>query len=196
MKLNWQGKSIVSLPAKFIPMEYILLSTVNDPYFKEAWQLYEASFPQEERRTLNVQEKIMANDSYNFQVMLLESKVVGFLLWWEFEEVVFVEHFATSPNLRGKGYGKTILQEFLDREEKPVVLEVELPEPGIKLRRIEFYKRLGFALNPHPYVQPPMQKGCGSLPLCLMSYPREFSKESVTHFMEAYHPLIYDQALL
>ena len=162
----------------------------------EAWQLYESSFPQEERRTLEVQGKIMKNTEYNFEVILSGDSVLGFILWWEFKDMVFVEHFATSPELRGQGYGKTILQEFLKRSQRPVILEVELPEPGIKERRIAFYERLGFTLNTHNYVQPPMQKGCGELPLFLMSYPEKFSKESVSHFVDNYHPLIYDQGIL
>ncbi|MCM4169600.1 N-acetyltransferase [Arenibacter sp. H213] len=177
-------------------MERISLSSISDPYFLEAWQLYETSFPKEERRTLAVQEKIMNYKAYNFDLILSEDLVVGFLLWWGFEDVVFVEHFATSPELRGQGYGKKILQGFIKGEGRPVILEVELPEPGIKLRRIEFYKRLGFTLNTHHYVQPPMQKACGAIPLYLMSYPEEFTEESVAHFVTNYHPLIYDQTLL
>ncbi|WP_034234380.1 GNAT family N-acetyltransferase [Arenibacter certesii] len=177
-------------------MEYSRLSSISASHFMEAWQLYESSFPQEERRTLEVQEKIMQNAEYNFEVVFSGDRMLGFILWWGFKDVVFVEHFATSPELRGQGYGKIILQEFLKRGKRPVILEVELPEPGIKERRIGFYERLGFTLNTHQYVQPPMQKGCGALTLYLMSYPKEYSAESVAHFVDNYHPLIYDQGLL
>lgn len=177
-------------------MEHFRLSSIQDPHFNEAWQLYEISFPKEERRRLGVQEKIMGNTAYNFEVILEDGKILGFILWWGFRDMVFVEHFATNPELRGQGYGKTILQEFLNRGKRPVILEVELPEPGIKQRRITFYERLGFTLNTHHYVQPPMQKGCGAIPLYLMSYPEVFTEESVVHFVTNYHPLIYDQKLL
>lgn len=177
-------------------MNHITLFSIGEPYFNTAWHLYETSFPKEERRVLEVQKTIMGYPAYNFEVILSGTEVIGIILWWGFKEIVFVEHFATSPELRGKGYGKTILQDFMDREKRQIILEVELPEPGIKLRRIAFYERLGFTLNTHTYIQPPMQKDCGAIPLYLMSYPEEFKEDAVASFMENFHPLIYDQGLL
>lgn len=177
-------------------MERVTLSNTEHEYFSEAWELYEASFPKEERRSLTGQKRIFGLEPYHFEVILMGKSIIGLLLWWGFKEFVFIEHFATMPNVRGKGYGGKILREFLDAQKRRVVLEVEPPEDELKKRRIEFYKNAGFVFNPHFYQQPPMQKGCGYLQLHLMSWPTEITEESVNLFVGNYHPIIYDQEAL
>ncbi|HUH46122.1 MAG TPA: GNAT family N-acetyltransferase [Arenibacter sp.] len=177
-------------------MERIALSDTDHIYFSKAWELYEASFPKEERRTITGQNRIFGLEPYHFEVIVMGDAMVGLLLWWGFKEFVFIEHFATMPNVRGKGYGGKILGEFLEAQNRRVVLEVEPPEDDLKKRRIAFYQKLGFVFNPHFYKQPPMQKGCGPLQLYLMSWPTEITKESVDLFQGNYHPLIYDQEAL
>ena len=52
---------------------------------------------------------------------------------------------------------------------KPVCLEVEPPENEMTTRRVGFYKRHGFFLNPYPYMQPSISKGRSPIPLLLMT---------------------------
>lgn len=177
-------------------MERIALSDMDHIYFSEAWDLYEASIPKEERRSLMGQQRIFGLEEYHFEVIFMGDAMIGLLLWWGFKEFVFIEHFATMPNVRGKGYGGKILREFLEAQKRQVVLEVEPPEDELKKRRIVFYGKLGFVFNSHFYKQPPMQEGCGSMQLYLMSWPTEFTKESVDLFVSNYHPIIYDQEAL
>ncbi len=41
---------------------------------------------------------------------------------------------------------------------KPVILEVELPTGELEARRIAFYERNGFVMNPFEYMQPAMER--------------------------------------
>ena len=53
--------------------------------------------------------------------------------------------------------------------QKPVCLEVELPESDITRRRIGFYRRNGFFLNDYPYIQPSLGVGRAPQPLRIMT---------------------------
>jgi GNAT superfamily N-acetyltransferase len=168
------------------------LTDRSDRYFKEAWALYMEAFPKEERRTLARQTEIMKAPYYNFEIFVQEARFVGFLLWWEFKNLRFIDHLATLPRQRGKGHGTGIMKQFLSRDTHPVILEVELPEDVLKQRRIHFYENLGFKLNLHSYLQPPLQAGCDALALRLMSYPVKITEASAAAFVKNYHPMIYE----
>lgn len=172
-------------------MNHIRLTDTSHHLFKEAWELYEQSFPMEERRPKAWQTDILPHSSYYFELVLQEEALIGLLLWWSFEEVRYIEHFATVPVLRGRGYGKLILEAFVSRDERPVLLEVEPPQNEMQQRRIRFYEQSGFILNNHVYQQPPYHQGQQPLTLLLMSHPAAISAETVAHFVNKRHPLIY-----
>lgn len=172
-------------------MKFISVTDSKHPLFEAAWKIYNEAFPVEERRSLQQQEHILQIPAYHFDVAVYEEKVIGILLWWDFEEMVYVDHFATDTNIRGAGLGKMILQEFMQKTHKPILLEVEPPVEEIQLRRIRFYERLDFILNDHPYQQPPYHKGGIPIDLQLMSFPRAITKVEADLFVSKYHPVIY-----
>ena len=173
------------------PMKQIRLKSITDNYFLQAWELYEGSFPLEERRLLDAQSRVMKKPNYHFDTIIDEKQLIGFLLWWEFETHSYIDHFATSTQQRNKGFGKLILEKFMDSNYKPILLEVELPNSTINQRRIKFYERIGFKLNQHYYEIPPLKEGQSPLPLLLMSYPSLLSKNDVKQFIKIYHPVIF-----
>ena len=172
-------------------MRQTRLKNTSDNDFHKAWKLYEDAFPLEERRSLSAQVSILKKDNYNFDVLNDGKQFIGFILWWDFETLRYVEHFATSPQQRNKGFGKLILEKFMKSNDKPILLEVELPHSTINQRRIKFYERTGFKLNPHYYEVPPIQEGHSPLQLLLMSYPSLLSAEDVERFIKINHPIIF-----
>ena len=174
-------------------MEQIRIENISDNYFMEAWRLYENSFPLEERRLIDSQVKLFKNLNYHFDIIIKEEKLIGFLLWWEFDNLRYIEYFATVERLRNKGFGKRIIEKFIKRSQKPILLEVELPKSAIKQRRINFYERLGFQLNTHFYEIPPIQEGFSALELRIMSFPYSISKNDVRNFTEQCHPIIFKE---
>jgi GNAT superfamily N-acetyltransferase len=172
-------------------MEQIKIENTLDKYFQEAWELYESSFPLEERRQFDSQVKLFKNEKYNFDVLIKEGVFIGFLMWWEFDNLRFIEYFSTVQHIRNQGLGKRIIEKFIKRSQKRILLEVELPESDIQRRRINFYERLGFQLNAHYYEVPPMHEGFSALELRIMSFPNSISEKDVRNFIEHYHPIIF-----
>jgi len=173
------------------PMKLIRLKNISDNYFHKAWEVYENAFPLEERRLLDAQTRVMKKANYHFDIMIDEKQVIGFLLWWDFKIYRYIDHFATSAKQRNKGFGKLILEKFMDINDKPILLEVELPNSTIDQRRIKFYERIGFKLNQHYYEVPSMKEGQSSLKLLLMSYPDYIYAKDIEQFIKICHPIIF-----
>ncbi|MDR0395042.1 MAG: GNAT family N-acetyltransferase [Tannerella sp.] len=176
-------------------MKYTRIKNTEHPLFNQAWNLYKKSFPPEERRQLRTQKKMMNNPLYHFEIITEKDKFIGLILWWRFEKVIYIEHLATSPRLRGKGYGVRILEKFVRDSGIPLLLEVEHPTVEINKRRIDFYRRIGFVLNEHAYKHPPYKKGGEYVSLMLMTYPVAITEKENKHFCETYHPVIHEFVL-
>ncbi|WP_394746758.1 GNAT family N-acetyltransferase [Spongiimicrobium salis] len=172
-------------------MKRIRVKRTSDTHFQKAWELYEEAFPLEERRLLDDQSAILKEDSYHFDVLLLKNEFVGFILWWDFKRLRFIDHFATAVQQRNKGLGKMILNSFMNASNKPILLEVELPMSPINQRRIQFYERTGFQYNQHKYHIPAPQPHQSPMPLALMSYPDPIASEDVDLFVKEYHPILF-----
>ncbi|MDR2913662.1 MAG: GNAT family N-acetyltransferase [Tannerella sp.] len=176
-------------------MKYTRIKTTEHPLFLQIWNLYKSSFPPEERRQLRTQKKMMNNPLYHFEIITDNDVFVGFILWWGFEDIRYIEHLATSPRLRGNGYGLRILENFISKSDTPILLEVEHPDSEINKRRIGFYRRIGFILNKHLYKHPPYKKGGEYVSLMLMTYPDAITEKEARRFCEKYHPVIHEFVL-
>lgn len=172
-------------------MKLIRLKNISNNYFQKAWELYEDAFPLEERRLLDSQARVMKKPNYHFDIIIDEKQLIGFLLWWDFETHRYIDHFATSTRQRNKGFGKLILETFMGNNDRPILLEVELPNSTINQRRIKFYERIGFKLNQHYYEVPPINEDQLPLQLLLMSYPNLLSTKDVEQFIKICHPIIF-----
>ncbi|MGI9530545.1 GNAT family N-acetyltransferase [Lutimonas sp.] len=173
-------------------MKHLRIHDISNNYFAEAWTLYENAFPEEERRSIDSQVKLFTNTNFHVDVIVEKDLFIGLFFWWEFDDVRFVEHFAIAEGARNKGFGKLILEQFIDKSQKPIILEVELPNSDLEQRRIRFYQKTGFHLNSHEYKIPPMEEGGESLQLLIMSYPDPISKSDVDDFTKQYHPILFE----
>jgi len=161
-------------------------------YFDSFFNLMEEAFPSVERRSYEDAKKLLCEELYNIIVDKDENdNITAFIASWEFNDFNYIEHFAVEGKIRGNGIGTSMLQAYLNKSNKPIFLEVELPENDVSLRRIEFYKRLGFHLNNFEYLQPPMQKQHDFLPLKVMSYPRSVDEMEFMNFKNVVYNKVY-----
>ncbi len=132
----------------------------------------------------------MSDGRFCFTVFSDSGSVVGFLSSWELEGFTFIEHFAVRADRRGRGIGKEMLAHFLEGREN-IVLEVEPPGGDIQNRRIAFYKRLGFVLNPYDYIQPPYGESKKPVHLLLMSRPGALDRDGFAKARAELHLGVY-----
>lgn len=146
--------------------------------FDQIYTLMEQSFPLEEYRPYPEQKALLSRPAYGLYAARddREGNLLGFAAVWEWEDFAFIEHIAVSPHYRNEGLGGKLLDQVVALLGKPVCLEVEPPDGGMASRRIGFYQRHGFFLNPYPYTQPAISEGRKPIPLLIMTYGREISE--------------------
>ncbi|MBQ8673636.1 MAG: GNAT family N-acetyltransferase [Bacteroides sp.] len=146
------------------------ITTRDEAWYAYAEALLHASFPPEERRN-DDEQRLNADTVSHFHtdIILADDHPIGLITYWTFPSFCYIEHFATSPQERNKGYGREILQLFCRSMALPIVLEVELPDDDVSRHRTAFYQRNGFQLcDSFPYLQPPYREGDSFLPMHLM----------------------------
>ncbi len=153
-----------------------MLILTNEADFDAVYSIMEKSFPPDERRTYDEQKALLSKPQYRIYVAKEGPIVTGFLAVWMLS-TPFIEHFAVSEEHRNAGLGGALLDEALAMLGS-ACLEAEPPTETVAQRRIAFYERHGFALNDHPYTQPPITAGRNAVPLMIMTYPSLMSAES------------------
>lgn len=149
--------------------------------------LYESAFPEDERREWSSLLSLCdACSAFELRVVCDDDRRVGFITVWQWADWRYIEHFAIDASCRGKGAGADVLRAFLAEDNRPVVLEVEIPVDETSRRRVGFYRRLGFVLHDDfQYIQPSYGKDRKSLPMCLMTYgaPEELNLSAVARLL-------------
>lgn len=140
---------------------------------KDIISLLHSAFPVEERREDHFFVKLLnEHKSFHCLQVLKENQFIGLLHYWKFETFSYIEHFAIHPKYRNQHLGEKVLKQFIEQQNVPIILEVELEnkKDPFTLRRIHFYQRLGFILWNNSYAQPPYRKDDSFLPMQLMSH--------------------------
>lgn len=170
-----------------------MLKKLTVDQFDQIHHIMEQSFPRDERRPREEQLALFEKENYHvFGMTDQNGCVIALIAVWDLQTVVFVEHFAVSPDHRNGGLGSRLLQDLIHTLEVPLCLEVELPETEMARRRIGFYERNGFFYNDYPYMQPPLSKGQACVPLRIMTTSSPLSAERFKELKKLLHARIYD----
>lgn len=142
----------------------------KDNLYQSVASLMNSAFPPEERRSDEEQCRVTDEEpDFMMFALLYQDSFAGFITCWQGPGFVYVEHFATIPEARGKGLGTKVLSQLAARFSAPLVLEVEPPAEEMAARRIGFYRRNGFELwDKYTYIQPPYQAHCQPVNMHLM----------------------------
>lgn len=163
-----------------------MLQRINETNFPEIYRIMQASFSDDEYRPYDEQLALFEEPEYRIYYM-----PAGFLAVWEFESFIYIEHFAVDPAIRNSGTGSAMLQELVKQYQKPICLEVELPEDELTRRRIGFYERNGFVFNEYPYIQPPISKGKSPVPLRIMTYGSAITQDTFEEMKRVLYQRVY-----
>lgn len=142
----------------------------DDAAYPFAEELFLTAFPEDERRNTEAQRhNTDCNPLFHYCLIEEEEEPIGLFTYWDFDTFCYGEHFAIDPKRRNGGYGQKAIHTLLEMINRPLVLEVELPEDEMSRRRIGFYERQGFTLwKEVTYIQPPYRPGGNTLPMHLM----------------------------
>lgn len=158
------------------------ITTSDKASYNYGENLLVAAFPTQEYRDLEQQRHFTDNNPiFSNYIVIKDDEPVGLLTTWYLGRFIYVEHLAIDPLKRNGGLGKAVFEQLEKITDKPIVLEVELPNDEMSRRRIGFYRRLGFELWEIEYQQPPYRAGDGFLPMFLMakgdlSYKSDFEE--------------------
>jgi ribosomal protein S18 acetylase RimI-like enzyme len=169
-------------------------TSMVDVDFEKAWDIYERSFPDDERRSFNGLCSALKDPNFRFDCHKdLNGTVNGIMASWVLGENDFkyIEHIAVDSNQRSQGVGSSILRPILS-EGTLVALEVEPAELNEDAaRRIRFYERLGFHVNDYTYYQPPYDDTKSPLQLKVLSYPNPLTTKEFNDFKELVYVQVY-----
>ncbi len=152
-------------------MNFLDLTPQNTEAFEKVFGIMQEAFPPAEYRPKQKQFELLKDNNYRLTASYGENGITAFIGGWYLNGFMFVEHFAVSSRFRNRGIGSAFLKEYISTLSLPVVLEVENLTDDISLRRIEFYKRLGFILTDICYDQPNFQNHSTTIPLRIMYHP-------------------------
>ena len=168
-----------------------MFTKLNISEFNEMFSIMEKSFPLDEYRPCNEQKALFDNEYYCVYGEKENKKVKGFIAVWDFQDFLYVEHFAVNPEFRNQGIGAGILKKLTDLYNKPACLEVEPPADDMAKRRIGFYERNGFFFNEFPYIQPPISSGKNPIPLRIMSSGKKLTEKEFLNIKHTLYNKVY-----
>lgn len=168
-----------------------MLERITENTFDEIFPLLEAAFPITELRTKEEQRKLLQEECYRLYGIRKDDGFAAVFATWEIEDFLYIEHFAVKEEFRNGGYGGELLDKLLEEKGRPMVLEVEVPEDEMTIRRIGFYERHGLVYNDYPYLQPPMRKGQDMLPLRFMTKPGAVDEKTYERYKKQIYRIVY-----
>lgn len=168
------------------------LERIGREEMPEIYAAMQQNFISDELRDYRAAMAVLDDGRYGVYHIVSDGVRLGFICIWNLKSAAFVEHFVIYEPYRGKGVGGEAIDCVCGKFGK-VILEVEKPEDDVKRRRIAFYQRHGFAINPQPYAQPAYRPDSAWVPMHLMSFPAAADNfgELVSELYEAVYHVKY-----
>jgi len=156
----------------------------------EIYAVYTRSFPEDERRDEKQFYALFQNPKVQVFLVVFEHNAIAYLITWQLEEFVFIEHFEVFETYRNMKYGALILNQFSEKFSK-IILESEPEIMGeLAIRRLGFYGRNGFSIVERNYEQPPYSKEKNALKLYLLS---NFKIDAIAPIVLEIYKVVYQK---
>lgn len=114
-------------------MEFLPITSPEDYKIKDIYHSYSTTFPEDERRDWDQFVKLFSNPHVKVISVLHESKVIGYLIFWELSDYIFVEHFEVFAEFRSQKLGSHITG-YLFKNYQGLFLKLNQPISGKMLR--------------------------------------------------------------
>lgn len=120
-------------------------------YYTQVNEIYEKSFPQEERYiTLD---KMIQSQNTELYCLIDDNNVLGIMYLIFYKNLVFILYLAVNTESRSKGYGSYLLKWCLQKyRDKKIYLNIEEVKENAKdyetrKKRLKFYQNNGFYIT-------------------------------------------------
>lgn len=168
------------------------MKKLNLQQFNQVYQLFEKAFIPAELRPYEQMKTLYNHNEFQIYTRIDNEQLIAAMIVWEFDEFVYFENFAVDQKFRGQGIGSQFLKE-LQRfyADKLLILEVEKPFDEISEKRIQFYQRHQWKLNPYEYIQPLLRENEEDVHLQLMSYPNQINNQQFQNIKNTLFKYVY-----
>lgn len=166
-------------------LKIALLDNDQSALFAQVDALYESAFPLHEKRHHAAKVRAFNHANYQLQAWFDEQQFVGMMGVWDFGDYRYIEHLAVNDRLRGQGYGKRMLNQFLQlspQQSPQTILEIDPLTTEIAHKRLHFYQSLGFQVNDYPHSHPTYHENIADHELIVLSYPYRIDPQQYQRF--------------
>jgi len=130
------------------------IKSISDKWYKTFHKIYSVSFPVHEQRNEQQQISAFGKENYYLIIKTEGEKLLSFIAYWDFDDYVYIEHLAVNPQYRGANIGSNTLNSFAEIIGKTILLEIDPIIDDVSRKRLHFYEKLGYVLNPYEHSHP------------------------------------------
>lgn len=168
------------------------IKSTEDKWYNEFYNIYSVSFPIFEQRNKEQQAYAFTFDNYHLDCLIENDRFLAFIAYWNFEEYIYIEHFAVNPDFRGENIGSRSLENLIDLQQKMILLEIDPLTTDIARKRYRFYERLGFVANDYNHHHPPYNKEFPAHELIVLSLNQTIDEKLYQTFYKDLSEVVMD----
>lgn len=165
-------------------MEFINYDCATPGLKQEAFDLYLSSFPGHERRSESCHNTAMTDADFVAEIAVKDDTLLALFFYWRNRDMIYIEHIAVNPALRGQNIGSSVLSQFTQQNpNSTIILEIDPPIDDVAISRLRFYSHLGFVQNPYAYTHPSYAIGGYVHELVIMSHGKILTQKEFDDFV-------------
>lgn len=148
------------------------------------YALMKELFDENEIRPREQLEAFINEGLCKIETTMQEETIESLLIYFDLDDYIFIDYLGINPKFHGLGLGSKVMKDFLARQTKLVLLEVEKVDNELKQRRVNFYERLGLTLNDGDYEMLSYLDPSQTIPMKIMSYPKALNDEEFEGYVK------------
>lgn len=173
------------------------MEKIGVEHFDDVYHLFQDSFIPAELRPYKQMKELFEKNFFTIYAQYEKDKLLGTMIVWELKNCIYLENFAVNSQIRGRGLGSQFLKEFCRLyKDNFLFLEVEEPHDEVSKKRIQFYEKWGFVLNPYHYLQPTFRGHDQPVTLTMMTYPDSMTEEQYKTIKKEIFEVVYQKGEL
>jgi len=186
-------------------LNYLEIKDCNNIFFEEFVEIYNDSFPANERNSLAKIIYRINNQLSKLYINIQDNHVIAFAFLAQLSNnFVLLDYFAVKKEFRNQGIGSKFIDFIIENiNNQTLILEVENPYFGedkfLKQKRIEFYQKKGIKILENiRYILPPYDNSDNFTEMVLMFYNKkqtdiQFDKQIIKNLISDIYSRIYER---